>query len=67
MIALGLTLNSLSAVNWELMKPTHRPSASLAIETGMIVQSPHNYWSALKSGVYGSSSSLPPLVSEGVD
>ena len=31
----------------------------------MIVQSPHKWWSTLKSAVFGSSSSLPPLVSEG--
>ena len=31
----------------------------------MNVHSPHKWWSTLKSAVYGSSSSLPPLVSEG--
>ena len=31
----------------------------------MNVQSPHKWWSTLKSAVFGSSSSLPPLVSEG--
>ena len=31
----------------------------------MSVQSPHKWWSTLKSTVFGSSSSLPPLVSEG--
>ena len=31
----------------------------------MNVQSPHKWWSALKSAVFGSSSSLPPLISEG--
>ena len=30
----------------------------------MDVQSPHKWWSTLKSAVFGSSSSLPPLVSE---
>ena len=30
----------------------------------MIDQSPHNRWSTLKPAVFGSSSSLPPLVSE---
>ena len=30
----------------------------------MNVYSPHKWWSALKSAVFGSSSSLPPLVSE---
>ena len=29
------------------------------------VQSPHKWWSTLKSAVFGSNSSLPPLVSEG--
>ena len=31
----------------------------------MNVQSPHNWWSTLKSAVFGSSSSLPPLVGPG--
>ena len=31
----------------------------------MNVQFPHKWWSTLKSAVFGSSSSLPPLVSEG--
>ena len=31
----------------------------------MNVHSPHKRWSTLKSTVFGSSSSLPPLVSEG--
>ena len=31
----------------------------------MNVQSPHKWRSTLKSAVFGSSSSLPPLVSEG--
>ena len=31
----------------------------------MNVQSPHKWWSTLKSAVFGSSSSLPPLVGEG--
>ena len=31
----------------------------------MNVQSPHKWWSSLKSVVFGSSSSLPPLVREG--
>ena len=30
----------------------------------MNVQSPHKWWSTLKSAVFGSSSALPPLVSE---
>ena len=31
----------------------------------MNVPSPHKWWSTLTSAVFGSSSSLPPLVSEG--
>ena len=31
----------------------------------MNVYSPHKWWSTLKSVVFGSSSSLPPLVTEG--
>ena len=31
----------------------------------MNVQSPHKWWSTLKSAVFGSSSSLPSLISEG--
>ena len=31
----------------------------------MNVQSPHKWWSTLKSAVFGSSSALPPLVSDG--
>ena len=30
----------------------------------MNVQSPHKWWSTLKSAVFGSSSSLPPLIGE---
>ena len=29
------------------------------------VQSPHKWWSTLTSAVFGTSSSLPPLVNEG--
>ena len=31
----------------------------------MNVQSPHKWWSTLKSAMFGSSSSFPPLVSDG--
>ena len=31
----------------------------------MNVQSPHKWWSTLKSGVFGTSSSLPVLINEG--
>ena len=51
------------------MKPTRRPSVSLMTKTGMflLMFSPLiiKWWSTLKSAVLGSSSSLPPLVSEG--
>ena len=51
------------------MKPTRRPSVSLVTETNrdvvMSVQSPNKWWSTLKSAVFGSCSSLSPLVSEG--
>ena len=40
MITLGLTGKSLSAVKWELMKPTQRPSVSLMTETGMFLWMP---------------------------
>ena len=50
------------------MKPTRRLSISLVTEIRdvlMNVQSPHKWWSTLKSAVFGSISSLPPLVTEG--
>ena len=31
----------------------------------MNIQSPHKWWSTLKSAVFGSNSSLPPLIREG--
>ena len=31
----------------------------------MNVQSPHKWWSTLKTEVFGSSSSLPPFISKG--
>ena len=31
----------------------------------MKVKSPHNWWSPLKSAVFGTNSSMPPLVNEG--
>ena len=37
MIARGLTGKSLSAVKWELMKPTRRPSVILVTETGLFL------------------------------
>ena len=49
------------------MKPTQRQSVSLMTETAVLmnVQSPHTWWSTQKSAVFGTSSSLPPLVNEG--
>ena len=51
------------------MKPTQRPSVSLVSDRNravlMNVQSPHKWWSTLKSAVFSTSSSLPPLVNEG--
>ena len=51
------------------MKPTPRPSVSLLAETArdvlMNVHYPHKWWSTLKCAVFGSSSSLLPLASEG--
>ena len=48
------------------MKPTQRPSVDFVTETGMNAQSPHKWWSTLKS-VSCLSSLLHPLVSEGGD
>ena len=45
------------------MKPTWRISDRNRVVL-MNVQSPHKWWSTLKFVVFGSSSSLPPLVSE---
>ena len=39
-IALGLSVKSLSVVKWELMRPTQRPSASLVPETWMFLWMP---------------------------
>ena len=49
------------------MKPTRRPSVSLVTETAVLVnfQSPHEWWFTLKSAVFGTSSSVSPLVNEG--
>ena len=44
------------------MKSIRRPRISLVTETGV---SSHKWWSTLKSAVFGTSLSLPPLVSEG--
>ena len=49
------------------MKPPRRPSISSDRNRAVLmnVQSPHKWWSTLKSVVFGSSSSVPLLVSEG--
>ena len=50
------------------MKPTQgakRQFSDRNRDVLMNVQSPHKWWSTRKSAVFGSSSSLPPLVSEG--
>ena len=48
------------------MKLTRRPTVSLVTETGMFLymnaQFPNKWWSTLKSVVFSSSSSWPPLV-----
>ena len=65
-----------SRVNWEEFaccqvraNETHarRPCVSLVTERGCSYECPvpHKWWSTLKSAVFGSRSSLPPLVSEG--
>ena len=50
------------------MKPTRRPGVSLVTETETVLmnaQSPHKWWSTLKSAVFSTISSLPPLVNAG--
>ena len=66
-----------SRVNWEefvhyqLLRAneTHSEAKSQFSDRNwdvlMNVQSPHMWWSTLKAAVFGSSSSLPPLVNEG--
>ena len=49
------------------MKPTRRLSISLVIETGCPYERSipsYKWWSTLKSVMFGTSSSMPPLVSE---
>ena len=66
-IALWLTGKSLSIVNKELMKPTGMPSVSLVSEIDVLMnaQYPHKWLSTLKSAIFGSNSSLPPIVGGG--
>ena len=49
------------------MKPTRRTTVSLMSETDVLMnaQSPHKWWSTLKSAVFRLSSSLSPLVGGG--
>ena len=46
------------------MKPTRRPASVYCQNSDILMnaQSPHKWWSTLKSAVFGLSSSLPPLV-----
>ena len=65
-----------SRVNWEVFvrcqvranetfSEVKRQFSDIDRDVLMNVQSPHKWWSTLKSAVFGSSSSLPPLVHEG--
>ena len=65
-----------SRVNWEefvryqvraneTYPETKRQFSDRNRDVLMNVHSPHKWWSTLKSAVFGSSSALPPLVSEG--
>ena len=66
MIALGLIGNSLSAIRAnETYLEAKRQFSDRNRDIIMNVQSPHKWWSTLKSAVFGSSSALPLLVSEG--
>ena len=60
-IALWLTRRTLSAVKWELMKPTQRPSVSVVTETGMslwisspLIIGPPKWSSPLTSPIHSS-------------
>ena len=63
-IALGLTGKSLSSAN-ETYSEAKRQFSNRNCDILMSVQSPHKWWSTLKSAVFGSSSSMLPLVIEG--
>ena len=65
-----------SRVNWEefvryqfraneTYSEAERQFSDRNMDVLMNVQSPHKWWATLKSAVFGSSSALPPLVSEG--
>ena len=49
----------------ETYSEANRQFSDRNMDVLMNVQSPHKWWSTLKSAVFGSSSSLPPHVSEG--
>ena len=66
MIAIGLIGKSLFAVKSVLIcSESKRQFGVRNIDVLMNVQSPHKWWSTLKSAVFGSSSSLPSLVGPG--
>ena len=65
-----------SRVNWDLFvryqvranetySEERRQFSDRSRDVFMNVQSPHKWWSTLKSAVFGSSSLLPPLIREG--
>ena len=60
MIALGLIGKSFTTVNLEAKRQFSERNGDVL----MNVHSPHKLWSTLKSVVFCSSSSLPPLVSD---
>ena len=68
MVALGFTGNSLFSGKEranETYSEAKRQFSDRHRAVLMNVQSPHKWWSTLKSAVFCSSSSLPPLISEG--
>ena len=64
MIALWLIRKSQVRANETYSEAKHQFSVR-NIDVLMNVQSPHKWWSTLKSAVFGSSSSLPALVGPG--
>ena len=55
----------LSSESYETYSEAKRQFSNRNRDVLMNVQSPHKWWSTLKSAVFSSSSSLPPLVREG--
>ena len=51
-------------IHWSLKYQGVVRTNLLSFKRLLLIQSPHKWWSTLKSAVFGSSSSLPPLVSE---